>query len=102
MCLLTVIRLLNKINFVRKHQMVQDGVLFHLIYNLMNQTKMKCCYCSIKYFVFCVLFFFFHMVIVNVMYFYELNHNGIHVLYVKDPWKHTVIVTSYVEKIYKG
>lgn len=46
--------------------------------------------------------FFFHMVIVNVMYFYELNHNGIHVLYVKDPWKHTVIVTSYVEKIYKG
>lgn len=34
-------------------------------YNLMDHTKMKCCYCPTK----CICFVFFHVVIVNVMYF---------------------------------
>lgn len=58
-------------------------------YNLMDHTKMKCCYCPTKY----ISSVFFHVVIVNVMYFLELNCNDFHVLFVNDARKHNVIVT---------
>lgn len=60
LCLLTVLSMLNKINL--KHQMVQDSFVLS-DYNLMDHTKMKCCPTK------CIRSVFFHVVIVNVMYF---------------------------------